>query len=177
MIFRIHCANPISIHAPARGATYSCFPPPAIKVFQSTLPHGERRRSRKTCTAPPYFNPRSRTGSDKIQQMHQMIVCIFQSTLPHGERRWAFYDYKARKLISIHAPARGATIAPIISLYLVEISIHAPARGATDKIYFDFNITLISIHAPARGATRLLLAFQPLGYVISIHAPARGATV
>ena len=78
------------------------------------------------------------------------------------------------------------------------ISIHAPARGATNGQRRKATITLISIHAPARGATKLAVvrverffAFQsthPRGvrrarnlsakrnFDISIHAPARGAT-
>ena len=78
--------------------------------------------------------------------------------------------------ISIHAPARGATITqdnPSIARY---ISIHAPARGATVlSLYFLFRIYLISIHAPARGATKTRYVMEKYGY-ISIHAPARGAT-
>ena len=35
-------------------------------------------------------------------------------------------------MISIHAPARGATITPHDSIINTGISIHAPARGATD---------------------------------------------
>ena len=33
--------------------------------------------------------------------------------------------------VSIHAPARGATISQTLHLYDLEVSIHAPARGAT----------------------------------------------
>ena len=101
-------------------------------------------------------------------------------------------------MISIHAPARGATCAkPQSQLNGVWISIHAPARGATFlrlrrdqpcefqstlprgerrrltlRLHF---ITIISIHAPARGATRTDM-LESLAFEISIHAPARGAT-
>ena len=49
------------------------------------------------------------------------------------------------RLISIHAPARGATYDPVGGALTGLISIHAPARGATGKVanYFyifgDFN--------------------------------------
>ena len=78
------------------------------------------------------------------------------------------------------------------------ISIHAPARGATDvnlrggKRYGNFNPRTregcdnlepvarhrasISIHAPARGATAVRFGLST-STAISIHAPARGATV
>ena len=38
-------------------------------------------------------------------------------------------------------------------VYLLEISIHAPARGATVFARFFSTLYTISIHAPARGAT------------------------
>ena len=78
-------------------------------------------------------------------------------------------------IISIHAPARGATVDRFHIFRNNGISIHAPARGATSKLSFvdqlgdDFNprscersdtpicfkgsVSPISIHAPARGAT------------------------
>ena len=99
----------VSIHAPARGATSipAFFVAPSL--FQSTLPHGERRRrtaracgctcfnprSRTGSDQPPAgqlraqrsFNPRSRTGSDVLGPCSRRRGGRFQSTLPHGERR------------------------------------------------------------------------------------------
>ncbi len=80
---------------------------------------------------PQYFNPRSHTGSDQCANIRYLIIFQFQSTLPHGERlsglrvsnlvdefqstlphgerhltvRWAL----KYRVISIHAPTRGAT--------------------------------------------------------------------
>ena len=102
--------------------------------------------------------------------------------------------------ISIHAPARGATLSSECLWIFQIISIHAPARGATTsmldncafKDYFnprsregsddvttfrDCLMICISIHAPARGATRSRLVLHCEGTMISIHAPARGATI
>ncbi|VDA99912.1 Octaprenyl diphosphate synthase / Dimethylallyltransferase / (2E,6E)-farnesyl diphosphate synthase / Geranylgeranyl pyrophosphate synthetase [Olavius algarvensis spirochete endosymbiont] len=79
-------------------------------------------------------------------------------------------------LVSIHAPARGATrtidkvIASVgafqsthprgvrhgsflIGSTALFVSIHAPARGATCKYCSSRNCRSVSIHAPARGAT------------------------
>ena len=36
------------------------------------------------------------------------------------------------------------------------ISIHAPAKGATNLLEFDIKAVYISIHAPAKGATYLI---------------------
>ena len=80
------------------------------------------------------------------------------------------------KIVSIHAPARGATNQQDHLPPQKSVSIHAPARGATfSKVVFAvkkrFNPRAregrddaarqarqdrsVSIHAPARGATRL----------------------
>ena len=78
----------ISIHAPARGATQEkSRGNPNYLQFQSPLPRGERR----------------------FYLVHFAEVTEFQSTLPRGERPvqpvWSFRIC----VISIHAPARGAT--------------------------------------------------------------------
>ena len=54
----------ISIHAPARGATAVFFRAKGLKLFQSTLPRGERLRPAKDRLHTYHFNPRSREGSD-----------------------------------------------------------------------------------------------------------------
>ena len=62
---------------------YSCS---RLLTFQSTLPHGERRRSPSVSGVPRYFNPRSRMGSDLAATYSSKNLDTFQSTLPHGER-------------------------------------------------------------------------------------------
>ena len=109
----------ISIHAPARGATQSQLDSDLVaKIFQSTLPRGERRKGfLRECKRILHFNPRSREGSDAPQIL-----------------LWHHF------LISIHAPARGATsFFGIHSPSTWGISIHAPARGATILLYKFFN--------------------------------------
>ena len=56
---------------------------------------------------------------------------IFQSTLPQGERLFGIYSRQRYCFISIHAPARGATVQTNLYGQVAYISIHAPARGAT----------------------------------------------
>ena len=55
-----------------------------------------------------HFNPRSREGSDDKRAR-----------------------YRAIALISIHAPAKGATALHFVLRHMIHISIHAPAKGAT----------------------------------------------
>ena len=79
-------------------------------------------------------------------------------------------------MISIHAPARGATSQGWIESLSRKISIHAPARGATSGI--DVYIP-DHIHFNPRSREgsdwRTVWLYGP-GKNISIHAPARGAT-
>ena len=102
-------------------------------------------------------------------------------------------------VVSIHAPAWGATRLRIARALVVCVSIHAPAWGATryDHIRHSrrmgFNprarvgrdVALpttavlsgyVSIHAPAWGAT-LEVAKAWAQCRVSIHAPAWGATL
>ena len=143
----------ISIHAPAKGATFPVQNNTYPLQFQSTLP----RRERLNCDGIPFicinFNPRSREGSDCVLCL--TIYCFrlfqstlprrerrglcnynnsrsgFQSTLPRRERRWTVKPEFAEKIISIHAPAKGATGLPDTVSARALISIHAPAKGAT----------------------------------------------
>ena len=108
----------ISIHAPARGATRLYMTDIAGFIFQSTLPQGERRCVCVRCGGQKDFNPRSRKGSDS--------------------KTFNVYSFFG---ISIHAPARGATIGKaFLQKMSAKISIHAPARGATDLDAEDANI-------------------------------------
>ena len=81
--------GPVSIHAPARGATV---PPPT-------------RRS--PCRR---FNPRAREGRDMQHPARQAKRQQFQSTRPRGARPEDLGRGRDGELVSIHAPARGATI-------------------------------------------------------------------
>ena len=94
------------------------------------------------------FNPRSREGSDRAASSNK-------------EKRYQ---------ISIHAPARGATVDTCRIQAHTCISIHAPARGATHIVCGQVFQTGISIHAPARGATSILSKIHPMFLTISHNA-------
>ena len=122
-------------------------------IFQSTLPRGERRSA----------------------YLYAFSLSRFQSTLPRGERRPLQVAQIPRTIISIHAPARGATqaaeavdrmdedfnprsregsdTAPAIPV-IIGINFNPRSREGSDaKCINSFKILFISIHAPARGAT------------------------
>ena len=121
----------------------------------------------------------------------------FQFT-PLREGRRSVSPEIPERIISIHAPPRGATAAAgpphfgRIAFQFTplregrhggfyhrhrrhDISIHAPPRGATDGGVARRNRRVISIHAPPRGATSVS-TLPSSSLIISIHAPPRGAT-
>ncbi len=123
----------VSIHAPARGAT-KCWV--ACAAFGDVSIHAPARGA--TCAADAEhkrvkgFDPRSRAGSD----------CRL---FPY---RYGFNRFDPRSRAgSDHPPCR--------SIGDGLVSIHAPARGATASASTPGAPKAVSIHAPARGATRI----------------------
>ena len=166
----------ISIHAPARGAT---FPSRSSISRQAISIHAPARGAtliqRPAHTRKSDFNPRSRTGSDVFSKFVNPCPYPFQSTLPHGERP-SFITEGLSVLIFQSTLPHGERLRDFDFHVLFQgISIHAPARGATLSVLNCFQRFSISIHAPARGAT-ISRPPSPLQVPISIHAPARGAT-
>ena len=121
--------------------------------FQSTLPRGERPPSfpaRSRCCR--YFNPRSREGSDGPSDVTLLTVPVFQSTLPRGERHLP--QTRCPENVYFNPRSREGSDEDVTTkVDSLEISIHAPARGATVDPFFGSLDHVISIHAPARGAT------------------------
>ena len=102
----------ISIHAPAKGATSTRTRVPAIRKFQSTLPRRERRSaSQFGYTGQYHFNPRSREGSDPDCKRRTLAGRYFN---PRSREGSDGADIKRRVfvVISIHAPVKGATEKP-----------------------------------------------------------------
>ena len=145
------------------------------KCFNPRTRTGCDRRLLLGCCQLSCFNPRTRTGCDRIRHWREERNRQFQSTHPHGVRHLALSVPIGGAIVSIHAPARGATVARDRDEQTLGVSIHAPARGAT------------SVSALCQG-TRTFQSTHPhgvrhlgeSGYIsyllVSIHAPARGAT-
>jgi hypothetical protein len=78
--------------------------------------------------------------------------------------------------VSIHAPARGATLIVTLSLVFLDVSIHAPARGATGNL-FRAMIPNTAFQSTRPHGARPPWPFRDERQApVSIHAPARGAT-
>ena len=99
---------PISIHAPAKGATYFRSIFRGIFRFQSTLPRRERPLAVTVSAIFQHFNPRSREGSDKSRQLFLIWCGDFNPRSREGSDHEGSYRRRWRS-ISIHAPAKGAT--------------------------------------------------------------------
>ena len=82
----------------------------------------------------------------------------FQSTHPRGVRHSAAAPTEGDLVVSIHAPAWGATHSEVVHrLYIRLVSIHAPAWGATYYRLLWLLHRYVSIHAPAWGATLMII--------------------
>ena len=99
----------------------------------------------------------------------------FQSTLPRGERPIHIKNAMHLINISIHAPARGATMNIDEIIHWLKISIHAPARGATIFLVTDRRANRNFNPRSREGSDEISSVYLCEGG-ISIHAPARGAT-
>ena len=121
-----------------------------------------------------YFNPRSREGSDCN---FMLLSGQGRDFNPRSREGSDVYIYNTLfKPDNFNPRSREGSDIPVeCSCYYLIISIHAPARGATDRLCGEDVEAIISIHAPARGATLDSLA-ELFKDIISIHAPARGAT-
>ena len=85
--------------------------------------------------------------------------------------QWAAH----RQIVSIHAPAWGATETALAAIKARQVSIHAPAWGATPRALNKTTVRKFQSTLP-RGERRpwSFLSYRP--QVVSIHAPAWGAT-
>ena len=166
----------ISIHAPARGATFLVFCKfNVVKISIHAPARGATAIPVTVITAGRDFNPRSREGSDHHQVRTFFCLVEFQSTLPRGERqgvvgvvlklfRFQSTLPRGERRESRHRPG-GDRIRFQSTLPRGERPRHRcrspPPRG--------FQSTL------PRGERRSL-AVAGIPVTISIHAPARGAT-
>ena len=149
----------ISIHAPTRGATKDRGFKWDGKAFQSTLPQGERRETEVVSPLSTIFQSTLPQGERRTRSSKQKImVTEFQSTLPQGERPNMTRKNAPNRLISIHAPTRGAT--GIKRLFKPSMIFQSTLpQGERQQFYTKFHICFISF----------LPILSP--YHISTHSP------
>jgi len=110
LLFSRSTAN-VSIHAPAWGATnlhYEVFNFIFVSIhapaWGATL--NDWKKTERLCS----FNPRARMGRDIEIKTENDVQKPFQSTRPHGARPKRPRISLMRFMVSIHAPAWGATM-------------------------------------------------------------------
>ncbi len=210
----------VSIHAHTQGATnleFACTYPArrfnprthtgcdpialyarlAVVKFQSTHPHGVRRKGNCYLLDNGKVSIHAPTRGATIAGRMLIRRIGFQSTHPHGVRRFALFcivvtpcfnprthtgcDMTKQNLFvpkvkfqstHPHGVRRNSDVPKGTLIY---VSIHAPTRGATVVVPSQLPYVVVSIHAPTRGATASRKTCTTNG-VVSIHAPTRGAT-
>ncbi len=144
-------------------------------MFQFTRPRGARPRivTRMTFSSAS-FNSRAREGRDSGLRLQRHCRCSFNSRAREG-RDDIIVKPLVSIFVSIHAPARGATVEmfrkatvvqfqftrprgarpPMRGHRLFSPSFNSRAREGRDRWFSeDFQRRFVSIHAPARGATK-----------------------
>ena len=96
----------------------------------------------------------------------------FQSTLPRRERHWTEHTKDIKRLISIHAPAKGATADRYYSAPESTISIHAPAKGATLYVLVYKRSNQFQSTLPRRERQQSFASF-PAGLIFQSTLPRR----
>ena len=130
----------ISIHAPAKGATAD--------------------GCEKVCGVD--FNPRSREGSDAQRHWCRVNHSYFNPRSREGSDLFESRFFLVSPNISIHAPAKGATVPREILLDRLQISIHAPAKGATGcRVNHHLAVILFQSTLPRRE--------RPVGWEIACN--------
>ena len=86
-----------------------------------------------------------------------LLLAEFQSTLPRRERLLAGYLLQISTKISIHAPAKGATLTFQAALEAYIISIHAPAKGATSGRFVMLVLVSFQSTLPRRERQRFII--------------------
>ena len=121
------------------------------RLFQSTLPHGERLRAMTAAAG----------------------RCIFQSTLPHGERLPRLQILAVGR-ISIHAPAWGATVDCDSDSREHEFQSTLPHGERQSGCRYGRSMSKFQSTLP--HGERRYREHRSCAGSISIHAPAWGAT-
>ena len=190
--------SPVSIHAPARGATCCWRRAPGCPWLVSI--HAPARGATSTCSHSTWcyrFNPRPCARGDALKRRTMLSLSVFQSTPLREGRPFAAAAAARDAAVSIHAPARGATsFAPSSGIAGISFNPRPCARGDLARALHAAGVAGFNPRPCARGdvttkppATSRWFQSTPLregrqprpcrhrdAQGVSIHAPARGAT-
>ena len=164
----------VSIHAPARGATQHSSVSSRVHVVSIHAPaRGATATPRLRSTATSCFNPRAREGRDYPRHPFMRKSFKFQSTRPRGARPWADAHPYAIVLVSIHAPARGATTHMPKTLTAFAFQSTRPRGARPSRSFWPICRRLFQSTRP-RGARHVPLWSSAAGFRFQSTRP-RGA--
>ena len=122
----------ISIHAPARGATYLGMKGYApFANFNSRSREGSDRYKLTSGGRGSGFQFTLPRGERLCQSVGDVWENVFQFTLPRGERQKRKLNYKNKSEFQFTLPRGERLLCSSRTFPQRQISIHAPARGAT----------------------------------------------
>ena len=105
--------------------------------FQSTLPRGERRYRSLSHATDSSFQSTLPRGERQRYCVLELVSFQFQSTLPRGERR-PCYSITIIDKSNFNPRSREGSDRVVVSCFTsLIISIHAPARGATPTTAYN----------------------------------------
>ena len=133
----------ISIHAPAKGATVSI--KLLLPLYSTISIHapakGATQMDQQKKSKYQYFNPRTREGCDKSGLKSVDLHKQFQSTHPRRVRQDLIHNYHLIGPYFNPRTREGCDKEPAYSICTATaISIHAPAKGAT--VFFSHYLLL-----------------------------------
>jgi len=120
----------VSIHAPARGATPETAFYTVSQKFQSTHPHGVRPNHLIISQFYLCFNPRTRTGCDKVILKQYDELMRFNPRTRTGCDILLRVNFFVQKCFNPRTRT-GCDVRILAICEQSNVSIHAPARGAT----------------------------------------------
>ncbi len=143
--------------------------------FQSTHPRRVRPNTEiKFATDKSCFNPRTREGCDIPLTRHVPQLTSFNPRTREG-CDGSMFALAGEWLVSIHAPAKGATQFNLPTEAPENVSIHAPAKGATSPTD-TLSCPSSSFNPRTREGCDWGRSYLLAKSRVSIHAPAKGAT-
>ena len=145
--------------------------------FQSTHPRGVRRPAQwATCWRTGCFNPRTRVGCDDQARAAAVAVGVVSIHAPAWGATDKQFDVLARLPVSIHAPAWGATRGPCSRPSSVFVFQSTHPRGVRLTRPFPVLRARKFQSTHPRGVRLHGTGHIAVGDPVSIHAPAWGAT-
>ena len=150
--------------------------PRALRCFNPRARGGRDLREPCSRALSKCFNPRARGGRDPRLSRQKCKCQKCFNPRARGGRDESVKGISHARLVSIHAPAGGATYLKPLARYRAEVSIHAPAGGATWTAGAMSAYTSCFNPRARGGRDEQGSLRRIIMYKVSIHAPAGGAT-